>query len=95
MPVTQHLWTWDRFLHGGHDFELTTLTILSILSLVLVLTKQCKEGFKSLLSTWRILAFNLDDHDTPRTCFPGEFPAMCLEHVTGPNNGIFNFPLQI
>ena len=42
MPVTQHLWTWDHFLHGGRDFELSTLMILSFLGLVLVLSKNLK-----------------------------------------------------
>ena len=48
MPVTQHLWTWDHFLHGGRDFELGVLMVLSLLSLALVLakaSKQCIQAF--------------------------------------------------
>jgi hypothetical protein len=50
MPLTQHLWTWDHFLHGGRDFELGILMVLSLLSLTLVLaksSKQCIEAFFS------------------------------------------------
>ncbi len=50
MPVTQHLWTWDHFLHGGRDFELGMLMVLSLLSLVLVLAKSCKQCIHALLS---------------------------------------------
>ncbi|MGA8743623.1 MAG: hypothetical protein WB561_20695 [Terracidiphilus sp.] len=57
MPVTQHLWTWDRFLHGGRDFELSTLMILSFLGLALVLSKNLKQCFDSLFSALCILAF--------------------------------------
>jgi len=44
MPVTQHLWTWDHFLHGGQDFETSALMILTALNLVLVLAKRCKQN---------------------------------------------------
>ena len=43
MPLTQRLWTWDRFLHGGHDFESVVLLFLIFISLVLVLSKQCRQ----------------------------------------------------
>ncbi len=37
MPWTQQVWTWDRFLHGGQDFETGVLLILTSLCLLLVL----------------------------------------------------------
>jgi len=36
MPITQGLWSWDKFLHGGQDFELGLLIIVSCLGLVLL-----------------------------------------------------------
>lgn len=54
-PLTQHLWTWDHFLHGGQDFELHTLVILTFLCLVLVLCKQLKWSADVLLEGWLTL----------------------------------------
>ena len=39
LPFTQQIWTWDRFLHGGHDFETSALLILTTFCLVLVLVR--------------------------------------------------------
>jgi len=63
MPVTENLWTWDRFLQGGRDFEVGTITVLSILCLALVLSKNLKQCFDLLLSARRYLAVNFDDPD--------------------------------
>ena len=40
MPFTQGLWSWDKFLHGGQDFELGLLIILTCLCLVLLRVQQ-------------------------------------------------------
>ena len=40
MPVTQGIWSWDKFLHGGQDFELGLLIIVSCLGLVLLRVQQ-------------------------------------------------------
>jgi hypothetical protein len=53
MPITQHLWTWDRFLHGGQDFETNALLILTALNLVLVLIECCKRNVGKLLALGR------------------------------------------
>jgi hypothetical protein len=55
-PLTQQFWTWDRFLHGGQDFETGALLILISLCLVVVLTRVCKSGFERLLAALRVLA---------------------------------------
>src|SRR5260370_20383332 len=51
IPFTQLAWTWDRFLHGGHDFETDVLLILTTLCLVLVLVHSCKQGLHLLISS--------------------------------------------
>jgi len=61
MPVTQRIWTWDRFLHGGHDFELCALMALIFLSLVLVLSKHCRRCIELLFAQSRLRGFNLTD----------------------------------
>ncbi len=57
MPFTQHLWTWDGFLHGGQDFETSALAILTALNLVLVLAKCCKQNVGKLLASWQCFSF--------------------------------------
>lgn len=50
MPLTQHIWTWDRFLHGGRDFELGLLMIVSCLCLVLLQAQRCRQLIGFLLT---------------------------------------------
>jgi hypothetical protein len=50
LPFTQHIWTWDRFLHGGHDFETNMLLILCTLCLVLVLMQLCRRAVSILFA---------------------------------------------
>lgn len=54
MPVTQDLWTWDKFLHGGQDFELGMLMIITCLCLTLLRTEQSR-GELGLLVVIRAL----------------------------------------
>lgn len=49
MPLTQHFWAWDRFLHGGQDFELTLLVTVSCLCLVLLRAQHCRRAIGLLL----------------------------------------------
>lgn len=58
MPLTQHLWSWDRFLHGGQDFELGALAVLVVLSLALVLCRQRRQSLDMVLAKWRLLPSN-------------------------------------
>ena len=51
IPFTQSLWTWDRFLHGGHDFETNMLLILASLCLVLVLIRRRNRGLELLFTS--------------------------------------------
>lgn len=50
MPLTQHFWNWDQFLHGGQDFELTLLLIVSCLCFVLLAAQRRRLSLRSLLS---------------------------------------------
>jgi len=93
MPVTQHLWTWDRFLHGGKDFELSTLVILSFLSLVLVLAKSLKRSIDSLLSGLCTLAFVRYKRVAIR--ITGALSIFRTEYVAAPDTGMYNIPLLI
>jgi hypothetical protein len=53
MPITQHLWTWDRFLQGGQDFELGLFVTVTCLCLVLL---RAQHGHQKI---WHLLALRL------------------------------------
>jgi hypothetical protein len=95
MPVTQHLWTWDHFLHGGQDFELSTLFVLSFLCLVLVLSKHGKQCIDSLFANWSLPAFIFNHRRLVRSPMRGAFVIRLAERVPSPDLAIYNLPLQI
>jgi hypothetical protein len=55
-PLTQHIWVWDHFLHGGQDYESTMLMVLAILCLALVLAQCCKQSVNLLLAARRLFS---------------------------------------
>lgn len=95
MPWTQHMWTWDRFLHGGQDFETGVLLIVTSMCLVLVLAHACRQagcvalGLQRLsrgLPPWKQV-------DLAARAF-----SVCLEAMGAPPQlrpTPFNLPLQI
>jgi hypothetical protein len=55
MPFTEHLWTFDRFLIGGSDFELGLFVTISILSLVLVVSRSRQQSVATLITAVQAL----------------------------------------
>lgn len=95
MPVTQGLWTWDHFLHGGQDFESSVLMILMIWCLALLLAQSCGRSFERLLARWPLL-WSLCRGYFPAAVSRGEAVAAFRnepEPVLMP--GIYNLPLRI
>lgn len=93
MPFTQGLWSWDKFLHGGQDFELGLLIIITCLCFVLLRVQQserCHKLFvliRSLLNDRRCSAANLVMRGNPfahRSQIPPQL-----------SSAAFNLPLQI
>ena len=95
MPITEHIWAWDRFLQGGQDFELGALLVLSFLCLVLVLSKQCQRWVESSLSTWCVAASHFMNSLAQGICLAGEISVFNPEPGTNPGTGRSEFPLQI
>jgi hypothetical protein len=95
MPVTERLWTWDHFLQGGQDFEMSTILVLSFLCLVLVLSKHGKQGVDSLFANWSHLAFISHHHHFVRDTIAGAVSASGKERVPSPVLSKNNIPLQI
>lgn len=56
MPVTQHLWAWDGFVHGGQDFELGLFMIVVCVCLGLLRAQHGRQRVSRLLAIRRRLA---------------------------------------
>jgi len=95
MPLTQHIWTWDRFLHGGQDFEFGVFAILTALCLVLLLAQHCKQSVNLLLGAWHRLSFLFRDRVSIGTMRSETMPALRSERESSPALNIYNLPLQI
>ena len=94
MPATQHFWSWDHFLRGGHDYELGTLMLLSLISLALVLAKHCKQYMDSLFASWASVRLFYCDSGLTRT---SKWRLCALHAPCGPHADIdiYSLPLQI
>ena len=88
LPFTQHLWTWDRFLHGGHDFETNVLLIVITLCLVLVMVRSCRQGIRILINTLARLFL------PPRHVALAEARRDC-DQTAGSSMPLWSLPLQI
>lgn len=95
MPLTQHLWTWDHFLHGGQDFELGLLTIVTCLCLVLLHAQRCSQNVDLVISL-RSLLQRAFGNAPPLTMSPGAGIVCSLPaRLQGPGSGMYFAPLQI
>jgi hypothetical protein len=47
---TEHFWTWDGFLRGGQDFELSLLALLAFFCLILVFAQYFRRRVSDLLA---------------------------------------------
>jgi hypothetical protein len=95
MPFTQHLWTWDHFLHGGRDFELGMLMVLSLLSLMLVLAESCKQCLHALLSTWHSLRDTFHSSASQEKLLHGTFTLFRVDLTTCRASSLCYLPLLI
>ena len=93
MPLTQHLWTWDHFMHGGQDFETSVLLIVTSLCLLLVLARYGKQGVDILLTAWRLCCFIT--MPLLRTALAASLRATTESRPAIPLSRVYNLPLQI
>jgi hypothetical protein len=91
MPLTQYLWSWDRFMHGGQDFELGALMVLSLLCLALLLPRLCKQSVQSLVARTCTASRILSSLQTVLSA--GRF--LISQPVPSPALAEYNIPLQI
>lgn len=75
MPVTQHLWSWDQFLHGGQDFELSLLMVVTFLCFLLLRTQHCRQNLGLLLAIGTFLLLVLQQRERVRLIRFGQLAA--------------------
>ena len=95
MPITEHFWTWDRFLQGGRDFELESIVLLSFLCLVMVLSKGDRHCVGLLFSAWRRLADAFDDPVVRSGLLAGAYLNPQMVPPPGPGICASDLPLQM
>lgn len=94
-PLTQRIWAWDHFLHGGQDFESSLLMILVALCLVLLLAQHCRQSVKHLLATCPLFSFICGEHLLARTAPGDAIAGPRSERVPDPSSGNYYLPLLI
>jgi hypothetical protein len=95
MPLTERIWTWDHFLHGGQDFEFTALAILTTLCLVLVLAQHCKQSVDLLVAARHLFSLICHHFVLARTTRTDTTSTFRNERVSSPVLGMYSLPLQI
>ena len=96
MPLTEHLWTWDKFLRGGPDVEFGLLGIASILCLVLVLSQHYKQVINLLLAIRLLVSFALPlERGSLGITRLGVISEFHRCRAYSPALGTYNLPLQI
>jgi hypothetical protein len=96
MPWTEQHWTFDGFLHGHPDFELSLLGIITMFCLVLLLASLAEHNISILLSlrVWFCRAFKKVDliARIPLRAFPCESIADSCPH---PAHDSYTLPLRV
>lgn len=93
MPLTQHLWTWDRFLRGGQDFETGAFLILISFCLVMVLARACGTCLDQIFAALRAAVLSRARRDSS-TFSPAAF-SLLPGIGCAPSGAVYNLPIQI
>lgn len=91
---TEHFWTWDHFLRGGQDFELSLLALIAFFCLILVIAQYFRRRVSDLLDhgTDSRVA---DDLVTPSLSAAPSLLAAFAERPPGPTPAFGSVVLRI
>jgi hypothetical protein len=95
MPITEYLWTFDKFLRGGQDCEFGLLALAAIFCLILLLSHQRREILSLLLSLRHVLSSLFKLVDPASTLAPHLIATMRSCLLPDTSLLIVNLPLQI
>jgi hypothetical protein len=97
MPWTEYFWHFDKFLRGGQDFELSLLSLLAVLCLMLVLFQQGKKNVELVLIRGRRLALPFRSRYTAK--MPGSHSGLIAPlhavPLPSPMLGKYNLPIRV
>ena len=95
MPWTECLWSFDKFVRGRQDLELTLLAVATVVCLILFLMQRARAIIALALSSLQWLC--LVQHGDP--AMPGSFSGLIAAIHAGPLPspalGLYNLPIQI
>jgi hypothetical protein len=97
MPLTEYLWTWDRFLRGGQDLEFGLLGIVASLGLACILSLHTAKSITLLVTVQRVISLILQRALGLFACSTSEpltwgYPS---EQIPDPDLDQSNLPLRI
>lgn len=95
MPVTQHYWMWDKFMHGGQDFELGLLMAVTCVCFVLLRTQICRENLGLLLAMGTCLLLVLQRRDPSRLARFGRVTVDARDALSGGPSAFHGRPLRV
>jgi hypothetical protein len=95
MPVTEYLWTFDKFLRGGQDCEFGLLALAAVFCLVLVLSHQRRAVLALILSLRRVLSSLFQPADPAARFRPGLVSPLQYNLPHSISLHSINLPLQI
>jgi hypothetical protein len=95
MPVTEYLWTFDKFLRGGQDCEFGLLALAAVFCLMLVLSHQRRAVLALILSLRRVLSSLFRPADPAATLRPGLVSPVQSDLPHSIPLHSINLPLQI
>jgi hypothetical protein len=95
MPWTEYFWSFDKFLRGGQDLELTLLGIATVVCLVLFLTQKARSIIALALSSLKSIRRVQQVHPAIPESFSGLIANIHAGQSPTPALCLYNFPIQI
>jgi hypothetical protein len=96
MPWTEYFWHFDKFLHGGQDFELGLLSVATFICLILVMLQHGKREVTLILAVRTWICFILRHGADPA---PGMLCRLVAElhtiAVASPALGRYTLPIRV
>ena len=95
-PLTQYLWTWDNFPHGGQDYESTMLLVMAFLCLALVLAQHCRKCVEDQFLAPQCQSSSLSPRPlSAGSALAGASSKSHSERGSSPGLEMYSLPLQI
>ena len=92
---TERYWTFDNFPHGGQDFELTLITLMALICLVLLVAVYAKRGVEIIFDVGRILSLIFSNQRSEESAGVALPPSYHGPPIASSALASYNVPLRI